>query len=283
MVRARPPTTSVPPSCSRLPGRSTARHQRRSSCESAWRRWRSARRSRPGCRPRCLPSRTSSSASSHVIERRAEWAANGPGAGADRRGCGREAAPAPTSRNARSRHHFPAGVSFPSRPRECAVTRGRRTQRPTTRHERAPWRARCGGGPIQFGLVTIPVRLYLATDSKGIAFNMLHASLSEPDPDEDVLPVPRRGDLARRHGQGIRVREGPVRRDHRRGSGERPAQDRALDRDREVRPGAAGRGRARSASSSRPTTWSPSRSAARRTRCCARCSPSRASWRSARS
>ncbi len=35
---------------------------------------------------------------------------------------------------------------------------------------RSMWR-----GAIQFGLVTIPVRLYLATDSKGIAFNMLHA------------------------------------------------------------------------------------------------------------
>lgn len=29
-------------------------------------------------------------------------------------------------------------------------------------------------GAIQFGLVTIPIRLYLATDSKGISFNMLH-------------------------------------------------------------------------------------------------------------
>jgi DNA end-binding protein Ku len=31
-------------------------------------------------------------------------------------------------------------------------------------------------GAIQFGLVTIPVKLYLATESKGIGFNMLHAS-----------------------------------------------------------------------------------------------------------
>jgi DNA end-binding protein Ku len=31
-------------------------------------------------------------------------------------------------------------------------------------------------GAIQFGLVTIPVKLYLATDSKGISFNMLHAT-----------------------------------------------------------------------------------------------------------
>jgi DNA end-binding protein Ku len=36
---------------------------------------------------------------------------------------------------------------------------------------RAVWR-----GAIQFGLVTIPVRLYLATESKGVSFNMLHAS-----------------------------------------------------------------------------------------------------------
>ena len=36
---------------------------------------------------------------------------------------------------------------------------------------RAMWR-----GAIQFGLVTIPVRLYLATESKGVSFNMLHAA-----------------------------------------------------------------------------------------------------------
>jgi DNA end-binding protein Ku len=29
-------------------------------------------------------------------------------------------------------------------------------------------------GAIQFGLVTIPVKLYLATESKGVSFNMLH-------------------------------------------------------------------------------------------------------------
>jgi non-homologous end joining protein Ku len=30
-------------------------------------------------------------------------------------------------------------------------------------------------GAIQFGLVTIPLRLYLATESKGISFHTLHA------------------------------------------------------------------------------------------------------------
>ncbi len=29
-------------------------------------------------------------------------------------------------------------------------------------------------GAIQFGLVTIPIKLYLATESKGVSFNMLH-------------------------------------------------------------------------------------------------------------
>ncbi|HET7177894.1 MAG TPA: Ku protein [Solirubrobacterales bacterium] len=36
---------------------------------------------------------------------------------------------------------------------------------------RSMWR-----GAIQFGLVTIPVKLYLATESGGIGFNMLHSS-----------------------------------------------------------------------------------------------------------
>jgi DNA end-binding protein Ku len=31
-------------------------------------------------------------------------------------------------------------------------------------------------GAIQFGLVTIPVKMYLATESKGISFNMLHSA-----------------------------------------------------------------------------------------------------------
>jgi DNA end-binding protein Ku len=31
-------------------------------------------------------------------------------------------------------------------------------------------------GAIQFGLVTIPVKMYLATESRGISFNMLHAA-----------------------------------------------------------------------------------------------------------
>src|SRR3712207_2189724 len=39
------------------------------------------------------------------------------------------------------------------------------------RMARSMWR-----GAIQFGLVTIPVKLYLATEQGGIGFNLLHAS-----------------------------------------------------------------------------------------------------------
>ena len=56
-----------------------------------------------------------------------------------------------------------------------------------------------------------------------------------PDPDEGLVPRGREGHLARRHGQGLRVRARPVRRDHGRGPREGPAQDRPLDRDRAVR------------------------------------------------
>ena len=59
---------------------------------------------------------------------------------------------------------------------------------------RAMWK-----GAIQFGLVTIPVKLYLATESSyQVRFNMLHDKDLSADPDEDVLPGRGRGHLARR-------------------------------------------------------------------------------------
>ena len=96
---------------------------------------------------------------------------------------------------------------------------------------RAMWR-----GAIQFGLVTIPVKLYLATESQGHQLQHAPQDGPVPDPDEDLLSGRRRGHLARRHGQGLRVRARPVRRDHRRGPRDGPAQDRPLDRDRAVHP-----------------------------------------------
>ena len=53
-------------------------------------------------------------------------------------------------------------------------------------------------GAIQFGLVTIPVKLYLATESSyQIRFNMLHEKDQSPDPDEDVVPGRRRRSISR--------------------------------------------------------------------------------------
>ena len=49
---------------------------------------------------------------------------------------------------------------------------------------RSMWR-----GAIQFGLVTIPVRLYLATESQGDLVQHAPRELPEPDPDEDLLPA----------------------------------------------------------------------------------------------
>src|SRR6476659_3422202 len=67
----------------------------------------------------------------------------------------------------------PQGVRHPEAPfRGFPVRRSRATLAVRTEGEivaRAMWR-----GAIQFGLVTIPVKLYLATESKGVSFNMLH-------------------------------------------------------------------------------------------------------------
>jgi len=53
-------------------------------------------------------------------------------------------------------------------------------------------------GAIQFGLVTIPVKMYLATESKGVSFTCSRR-VPRPDPDEDLLPDRRRGHRAQRH------------------------------------------------------------------------------------
>ena len=90
-------------------------------------------------------------------------------------------------------------------------------------------------GAIQFGLVTIPVKLYLATESKGVSFNMLHETdLSRIQMkiycpvDDEVIS---RGDTVR----GFEYAPGQYVVDHRRGPRDGPAQDRPLDRDRAVR------------------------------------------------
>ena len=112
-----------------------------------------------------------------------------------------------------------------------------------------------------------------------------HAPRDGPlaDPDEGLVPRGREGHLARRHGEGLRVRARPVRRDHGRGPREGPAQDRPVaSRSSSSRPRTRRPASTRS-SRSRRTTSSPTRSAARRSTSCARCSRTRSSRRSARS
>jgi DNA end-binding protein Ku len=72
-------------------------------------------------------------------------------------------------------------------------------------------------GAIQFGLVTIPVKLYLATESSSIGFNLLHEKdLSRiqmkiycPE-DDEVIPRPETGPR-------VRVGQGALRRPRRQG------------------------------------------------------------------
>jgi len=162
MVRARPPITSVPPSCSRLA------------------------RALYGAAPAALVVRVGvaemeigealspavsaalPAVADVVVASRTSSSVGGLGPVTNQ---GMEPAGTPDPGTI-----FAAGVSFPFRSRERSVTRRRCTERPTTRHARGIMARSMWRGAIQFGLVTIPVRLYLATDSKGIAFNMLHAS-----------------------------------------------------------------------------------------------------------
>ena len=142
---------------------------------------------------------------------------------------------------------------------------------------RAMWR-----GAIQFGLVTIPVKLYLATEPRGgLSFNLLH----EDDLQRIQMKAhcPEHGEISPLgHRPRLRVVQGPVRRHRGGGLRGRAPQDRALDRDRAVR-----RGRARAARVAvREAGLLPRARGgrhARRSRCCARCSSTASSRRSARS
>ena len=103
---------------------------------------------------------------------------------------------------------------------------------------RAMWR-----GAIQFGLVTIPVKLYLATEARrGLSLQPPPRAGPAAHPDEGALPDAWR-DLPLRHRPWLRVRARPIRGHRGRGPRGGPAQDRALHRDRAVRRGRPGRAR----------------------------------------
>ena len=92
-------------------------------------------------------------------------------------------------------------------------------------------------GAIQFGLVTIPVRLYLATESEGIAFNMLHESCLNriqmkiycPHHDEVISRADTVKGYEYAKDQYVVITDEDL--------AQRAPQDGPLHRDREVRPG----------------------------------------------
>ena len=134
---------------------------------------------------------------------------------------------------------------------------------------RSMWR-----GAIQFGLVTVPVKLYLATEARGgLSFNLLHKE--DMQRIQMKIHCPVHGEIPRSEtvrgfeyskGQYVLIEESDFEKV--------PAEDGALDRDRarSSTPSAIRRFRC---SPSRPTTWSPRRSGARPSTCSSRCSPTR--------
>ena len=79
-------------------------------------------------------------------------------------------------------------------------------------------------GFLKISLVNIPIRVFPATDSAAtISFNQLHARVSDAHPAEALVPALRARSADLRDRQGLRVREGPLRRRdrgrHRRRSG----------------------------------------------------------------
>ena len=74
---------------------------------------------------------------------------------------------------------------------------------------RAMWK-----GSLAFGLVNIPVELYSATRDHRPKFRLLHAKDESPVRYERVCQSEGQAGRLGRSGQGLRVREGPVRRHH---------------------------------------------------------------------
>ena len=96
-------------------------------------------------------------------------------------------------------------------------------------------------GIVSFGLVAVPVKLYSATSSKSLSFNMLHKKDRARLKQQYICSDLRRGRRARRHRARLRVRQGRVRGALRRGAEGARAEERPVDRDRGVRADRAGR------------------------------------------
>ena len=92
-------------------------------------------------------------------------------------------------------------------------------------------------GAITFGLVHIPVELYPAEERKEFKFSMLDKRDFSPVGYKRYSKTQRQGSRVGQHRQGLRIREGPVRRALRRGLPARERQGVADDRHRGVRSG----------------------------------------------
>ena len=88
-------------------------------------------------------------------------------------------------------------------------------------------------GAISFGLVSVPVRMFTATESKELTFHFLDRRDMAPIGYDKVNKDDRRARRPGRHRPRLRGREGPLRRGDRRGR--RPPRRRADALDRHLR------------------------------------------------
>ena len=126
--------------------------------------------------------------------------------------------------------HLPRTGSFPLE-RWPIIRRCRGSEGESDMAARPTWK-----GFLKISLVNIPVRVFPATDSAAtISFNQLHAECQTRIQQKRWCPTlrARSADVGDR--QGLRVREGPLRRDDRRGHLEGPAGIDARHRSRAVR------------------------------------------------
>ena len=91
---------------------------------------------------------------------------------------------------------------------------------------------------VAFGMVSIPVKLYSATQAQaGISFNLLHKGCGSRLKQQYLCASEGVVVERARHGQGLRVRQGPVRHVHARGAEGARGEGHADDRHHRVRAG----------------------------------------------
>ena len=118
-----------------------------------------------------------------------------------------------------------------------------------------------GSLTVSFGLVAIPVKLYTATQSQNaISFNMLHKDCGSRLKQQYICPKDGVDRRARRDGEGLRVRQGPVRARSRR---KRSRRSRKRARTPSTSPSSCRSSPSIRCTSTRPTTSRPDKGAAK--------------------